>query len=110
MKKFTVVALMVSALTFGSQAAFANETQGEGFDTLKDLVTKTSQTMQQQAPDTTFAKTMIAHYESSIEIAKLELQHGKDADARKFAESVITNQTKDIATLKAWLEKNPAAK
>lgn len=54
--------------------------------------------------DADFARSMIAHHQAGIEMAKVELQHGKDAKQRQFAQKVIAEQEKDIADLQAWLK------
>ncbi len=54
-------------------------------------------------PDVDFAQSMIAHHQAGIEMAKVELQYGKDAKQREFAQKVVADQQKDIAELRAWL-------
>lgn len=54
--------------------------------------------------DVDFARSMIAHHQAGIEMAKVELQHGKDAKQRQFAQKIIAEQEKDIAALQSWLK------
>ena len=56
--------------------------------------------------DVDFAKGMIAHHEGAIEMSKVQLQFGKDADMRKLAEAIIAAQGPEIAQMKEWLAKN----
>nr|WP_298105152.1 DUF305 domain-containing protein [uncultured Shinella sp.] len=56
--------------------------------------------------DVDFVRGMIAHHQGAIDMAKVELEHGKDADIRKLAEDVITAQEGEIAMMKEWLAKN----
>lgn len=56
--------------------------------------------------DVDFAKGMIAHHQGAIDMAKIELQHGKNAEMRKLAEDVIKAQEGEIAFMKDWLAKN----
>ena len=56
--------------------------------------------------DVDFVRGMIAHHQGAIDMAKVELEHGKDADIRKLAEDVITAQQGEIAMMKEWLAKN----
>lgn len=56
--------------------------------------------------DVDFVRGMIAHHQGAIDMAKVELQHGKDADIRKLAQDVITAQEGEIAMMKEWLAKN----
>nr|WP_314093459.1 DUF305 domain-containing protein [uncultured Shinella sp.] len=56
--------------------------------------------------DVDFVRGMIAHHQGAIDMAKVELEHGKNADIRKLAEDVITAQEGEIAMMKEWLAKN----
>lgn len=56
--------------------------------------------------DVDFAKGMIAHHQGAIDMAKVELQYGKNEEMRKVAEDVITAQEAEIAMMKDWLAKN----
>jgi uncharacterized protein (DUF305 family) len=56
--------------------------------------------------DVDFAKGMIAHHQGAIDMAKIELQYGKDAEMRKLAEDIVKAQEGEIAFMKGWLAKN----
>lgn len=56
--------------------------------------------------DKDFASMMIPHHQGAIDMAKVQLQHGKDPKLRAMAEKLIKDQEKEIAELKAWQSKN----
>lgn len=56
--------------------------------------------------DVDFARGMIPHHQGAIDMAKIELQYGKDPELKKLAEEIIKAQESEIAFLKAWIEKN----
>lgn len=53
--------------------------------------------------DKDFAMTMKVHHEGAIEMAKGELGDGKDAELKKMAQQIITDQNKEINEFNNWL-------
>ena len=57
--------------------------------------------------DKDFAMMMIPHHQGAIEMAKAELQYGKDKKLRAMAEKIIKAQEMEIAQLRKWQAANP---
>ena len=55
--------------------------------------------------DVDFVKRMISHDQGAVDMAKVVLAFGKDAEVKKVAEDVIKTNEADIATMQEWLKK-----
>ena len=56
--------------------------------------------------DKDFVLMMMPHHQGAIDMAKVELQFGKDPGLRQLATDIVAAQDKEIAEMKAWLAKN----
>ena len=56
--------------------------------------------------DADFVRGMIPHHQGAIDMAKIVLAFGKNAEIRKLAEDVIKAQEGEIAMMRDWLRKN----
>ncbi|MGX5721289.1 CopM family metallochaperone [Shinella zoogloeoides] len=56
--------------------------------------------------DVDFVRGMIAHHQGAIDMAKVELEHGKDPAIRKLAEDIVSAQEGEIKMMEEWLAKN----
>lgn len=56
--------------------------------------------------DADFVRGMIPHHQGAIDMAKIVLAFGKNAEIRKLAEDVIKAQEGEIAMMRDWLKKN----
>lgn len=56
-------------------------------------------------PDQDFAMMMIEHHKGAIEMAKLEIEHGKDANLKKMSQDIIKKQEKEIKDMKSYVDK-----
>jgi uncharacterized protein (DUF305 family) len=59
-------------------------------------------------PDVDFARMMIPHHQGAIDMARSELEHGKDEELRRMAQKIIDDQGREIAELNDWLARHPA--
>lgn len=53
-------------------------------------------------PDKDFVLMMIPHHEGAIDMAKIELQYGKDPKLRELAQKIIDAQETEISEMKEW--------
>jgi uncharacterized protein (DUF305 family) len=56
--------------------------------------------------DKDFVAHMIPHHQGAIDMAKVELKYGKDADMKRLAKSIIKAQNEEIAYMKKWQAKH----
>ena len=57
-------------------------------------------------PDVDFARMMIPHHQSAIDMARIELEHGKDETLKALARKVIEDQQREIDELQKWLDQH----
>ena len=52
--------------------------------------------------DKDFVSKMIPHHAGAIDMAKTELQYGKDPELRALAQGIVAAQEKEIGQMKEW--------
>lgn len=54
--------------------------------------------------DRDFIEMMIPHHEAAIEMARTEMQSGRDARVKKVAKGIFDGQSKDVKDMKSWYQ------
>lgn len=92
-----------------SHGAMPGMSMSDGAKAMMDANTTMMQGMQMQSSgdvDKDFAVMMLPHHQGAVDMAKVELQYGKDPELRALAEKIVAAQEAEIIQLKAWLEKH----
>lgn len=89
--------------------AFA-QTAGHGSDQMKKSMESGMKSMQSMSmsgdTDKDFAMMMKMHHQQALDMAKVEVEHGKSPELKKIASKIIQDQTKEIEQLDKWMMKN----
>ena len=57
--------------------------------------------------DQDFVAGMLPHHGGAVEMARVEIQYGKDPEMLRLAHGIVAAQEKEIAQMKAWQKKHP---
>lgn len=110
--RFLVAVATTVAIAAGSAAAQTSGSSATSADQSKQMQQQMMSGMQQmqQMPmtgdmDKDFATMMRDHHKQGIEMAKMELAHGKSPEMKRMAQQIIKEQQKDNAEFDKWLTK-----
>ena len=59
--------------------------------------------------DVDFVRLMLPHHQAAIDMAKTQLLYGKDAQMRRLAQEIITDQQLEIELMQHWLKQRESA-
>ena len=59
--------------------------------------------------DIDFVRLMLPHHQGAIDMAKVQLLHGKDPQMRRLAEEIVTDQQLEIELMERWLKARESA-
>jgi hypothetical protein len=59
--------------------------------------------------DLDFVRLMLPHHQAAIDMAKTQLLYGKDAQMRRLAQEIITDQQLEIELMQRWLKQREPA-
>lgn len=103
-----------TALANPAAGGMGNMVPGSADAQMRDGMKRMQQDMQDATmtgdPDHDFVAMMLPHHIGAVDMAKVELAHGKDPALLKLARGIVAAQDREIAFMKAWLAAHPANK
>lgn len=82
-----------------------NPSDAAFLDAMKGMMMGLHANMPTGDTDVDFVRMMLPHHQAAVDMAKVELQYGKDPDLKALATAVVTAQDQEISLMKAWLAK-----
>lgn len=102
------LALPAAAQHAGHGAAPANEAPASrGYREAMDRMMRDTPRPTGDA-DRDFLMGMIPHHQAAVDMARTLLRHGRDPEVRRMAETIIRDQEREIAEMRAMLARTPA--
>lgn len=110
------VGVLSAVLLFFAAPAYAQMSKGEAANKggssheMMQMMTKGMSEMQSMPmsgdTDRDFAKMMRMHHQQALEMAQMEIKHGKDPKMKEMARKIIEAQRKEIKEFDDWLAKH----
>lgn len=98
------LAVVMCALGLGGTALATSDT---GNRELRGAIHESARSMQSMRltgdVDHDFVAAMQQHHHDGLELARVQLLHGKDPTARALARQLIEEQKRDLDTLERWM-------
>ncbi|CAN5506329.1 hypothetical protein BH10PSE11_BH10PSE11_13510 [soil metagenome] len=121
MSKYILTTALGAALIVGT-AVFAHDgqmhhlpsrsTTDDSFDAqmgrAMELMDRNMMVAPSGDPDRDFAAMMIPHHQGAVDMARIQLQFGKDPVLRRLAQGIIVEQLQEIDVMKRALTQLPA--
>ena len=121
MSKYFLTTALGAALAFGT-VAFAHDghihhqpaasATDDSFDVqmgrAMELMDRDMAVAPSGNPDRDFAAMMIPHHQGAVDMARIQLQFGKDPVLRRLAQGIIVEQLQEIDVMKRALQQLPA--
>jgi uncharacterized protein (DUF305 family) len=106
-KLLVIIALAASAADAAAQDALPGSVSTKEFKTADMNMMKNMNAAPYTGnPDVDFRTHMIPHHEGAIAMAKVGLKYAHDAETKRMAQKIISDQEKEVADMQAWLKKN----
>jgi uncharacterized protein (DUF305 family) len=105
----TIVVAAAVAFVFSAYAMADSGTGEKADDAFKAAMMKMHQGMMVSYSgnaDVDFVESMIPHHQGAIDMAKIELQYGKDPEMKKLAGQIVQARETEIRQMQAWLQQH----
>lgn len=97
---------MAALILLGSNITLAAASNGEFHAAMGEAMSRMHHDMSSEASgdvDRDFAAMMIPHHQGAVDMAVLELRHGKDQRLRRLAHGIIVEQEQEIRLMRKVL-------
>ena len=111
MRRFTtlLIATLLASPVFADEMAASGQSPSAADDALMRSMEGMMKGMHVKPTgnaDKDFVLMMLPHHQGAVDMAKVELQYGKDPALRKLATDIVAAQEQEIALMRAWLVGN----